>query len=100
MTGPTETVKDRVTIRSRRTARHPVRQTGPVPLTVSPCRQLCDWICTPTVLDDLPVLACRGCGSQWVRSQPWTPAQADGSRPAAVLAELSRPADAVGTADS
>jgi len=71
-----------------------------VPLTVSPCRQLCDWTRTPATLDGLQVLACRGCGSQWVRSEPWTPAQADGSRPAAVLEELSRPAGAAGSAGS
>ena len=54
---------------------------------------------TDTIRDQ-PVLACRGCGSQWVRSEPWTPAQADGSRPPAVLEELSRAAGAAGSAGS
>ena len=71
-----------------------------MPLTVSPCRRLCDWTGTAAVLDGQPVLACRGCGGQWVRSEPWTPAQADGSCPAAVLEELRRPAGAAGSADS
>lgn len=71
-----------------------------MPLTVSPCRQVCDWTRTPALLDGRPVLACRGCGSQWVRGEPWTPAQADGSRPPAVREELSRPAGAAGSAGS
>ena len=71
-----------------------------MPLTVSPCRQLCDWARTPTTYEGAPLLACRGCGSQWVRGQPWTPAQADGSRPPAVVEELRRPADAAGSGGS
>jgi hypothetical protein len=72
-----------------------------VHLTIAPCRQLCDWTRTPaSTPDGRPLLACRGCGSQWVRGEPWTPAQADGSRPAAVEEELSRAADAAGSAGS
>lgn len=69
-----------------------------VGLTVAPCRQLCDWVRTPGTHDGQPLLACRGCGSQWVRGEPWTPAQADGSRPPAVVEELS--AGAAGSAGS
>ena len=58
-------------------------------LTISPCRQLCDWARTKaTTPDGRALLACRGCGSQWVRGEPWTPAQADGSRPQCVSEEL------------
>lgn len=71
-----------------------------MPLTVSPCRSLCDWVRTPSSYDGQALLACRGCGSQWVRGEPWTPAQADGSRPPAVLEELRRPAGAAGSGDS
>ena len=59
-------------------------------LLVRACRSLCDWALTPARYDDQPVLACRGCGSQWVRSEPWTPAQADGTVPDAVREERQR----------
>ena len=61
-----------------------------MPLVARPCRSLCDWSPTPTRVDGLPVLACRGCGSQWTRAEPWTPAQADGSVPECVRAERQR----------
>lgn len=57
---------------------------------IAPCRSVCDWARTKsTTPDGRAVLACRGCGSQWVRGEPWTPAQADGSIPVAVRKELS-----------
>ena len=71
-----------------------------MPLTIAPCRRLCDWIRTPGSYDGQPLLACRGCGSQWVRSEPWTPAQADGSRPPAVEVELRRSAGGAGSGGS
>jgi hypothetical protein len=72
-----------------------------VQLTIAPCRQLCDWGRTKaSTPDGRTLLACRGCGAQWVRGEPWTPAQADGSRPQAVLEELRRPEDAAGSAGS
>jgi hypothetical protein len=71
-----------------------------VPLTVAACRSLCDWTRTPAVQDGQPLFACRGCGSQWLRGERWTPCQADGSVPREVLAELKRPADAAGSANS
>ena len=72
-----------------------------MPLTVSPCRNLCDWARTPAATPDgRRLFACRGCGSQWVRGEPWTPAQADGSRPACVAQELRSGAAAAGSAGS
>jgi hypothetical protein len=59
-----------------------------VPLTIAPCRSLCDWARTPATQAGERVFACRGCGSQWVRSEPWAPRQADGSWPDGVREEL------------
>lgn len=56
-------------------------------LTISPCLTLCDWRATGTTRADLPLLACAGCGSQWVRTEPWTPRNADGAVPLDVRAE-------------
>jgi len=36
----------------------------------------------------MPLLACRGCGSQWVRTEPWTPIDHTGRIPEVVRAEL------------
>ena len=71
-----------------------------MPLTVSACRSLCDWARTPSSYEGLPLFACRGCGSQWVRSEPWAPRQADGSWPPGVREELSAGADGAGSAGS
>ena len=49
-------------------------------LAISPCRSLCDWAPAGELF------ACGGCGSQWEPSQGWTPRQADGTVPPAVLA--------------
>ncbi len=59
-------------------------------LAVHACRSLCSWHRTPTDLDGLPLLACRGCGSQWIRSEPWTPIDHTGRIPDDVRAELDR----------
>jgi hypothetical protein len=59
-------------------------------LATHPCRSLCEWHPTAASIGELPVLACRGCGTQWVRSEPWTPIDADGRIPDAVRAELAR----------
>jgi hypothetical protein len=59
-------------------------------LTVSPCRTLCDWTATGAVRDGEALFRCAGCTSEWVRTERWTPRQADGAVPAAVLAELQR----------
>lgn len=58
-------------------------------LTIAPCRQLCDWRTTTATYAGKPLFACAGCGSQWVRSEPWAPRQADGSWPPGVKEELA-----------
>ena len=57
-------------------------------LAVSPCQTLCDWRRTRASQDGMPLFACTGCGSQWVRTEPWSPRQADGSWPEGVREEL------------
>jgi hypothetical protein len=59
-------------------------------LVANPCRSSCAWRRTPVVLDGLPVLACQGCGTQWVRGLGWTPVDADGHIPDAVTEELAQ----------
>ncbi|MGN6331095.1 MAG: hypothetical protein ACTHOD_05510 [Motilibacteraceae bacterium] len=64
-------------------------------LAISPCRRACDWGPTGELLDDpqagvLPMFACSSCGSEWVRTQPWTPARYDGVVPESVRAERAR----------
>ncbi|MEB8325183.1 hypothetical protein NGF75_04165 [Dietzia kunjamensis] len=55
------------------------------PLRVRSCRDLCNWNETPVERRGEPLFACRGCGSQWVPSEPWTPREATGEIPRAVL---------------
>lgn len=55
------------------------------PLRVRSCRDLCNWNETPVERRDEPLFACRGCGSQWVPSEHWTPREASGAIPAPVL---------------
>ena len=43
---------------------------------------------TPVERRGEPLFACRGCGSQWVPSEHWTPREASGEIPAEVLAIL------------
>ena len=69
-------------------------------LVISPCLALCAWqdaAPAPQTLEDLPLLTCQGCGSQWIRSEPWTPRDADGSVPPAVRRE--REVRSVGAAE-
>ena len=54
-------------------------------LAIAPCRQLCDWVAVAPAYD-VPMLACAGCGSQWLPREAWTPVQADGTVPPAVSA--------------
>lgn len=61
----------------------------PPPLAANPCRQQCRWRGTDVLRDGEPVFACTACGSQWVRSQPWAPVDCDGTRAAALAAELA-----------
>ncbi|WP_411284452.1 hypothetical protein [Lapillicoccus sp.] len=60
------------------------------PLTVSGCRSECAWSATGDVLGGDPVFDCSACGSEWVRSEPWTPIDAQGEVPDSVLAERRR----------
>ena len=65
-----------------------------------PCQSVCVWAPTgetwraPDVdisdsrdEPDLQVFACAACGSEWVRTEAWTPVDAHGVGPQAVLAE-------------
>jgi hypothetical protein len=74
----------------------PVRQ-SPTPRDVDqwPCQSICVWAVTGEVWNDgtgpdLRVFACRGCGSEWVRTEPWTPIDQSGRVPAAVASERAR----------
>ncbi len=55
---------------------------APEPLAVEACRSLCRWVATRASGD---LFACQGCGSQWRAGEPWTPIDADGTVPPAVL---------------
>lgn len=57
-------------------------------LRIRSCRDLCEWRRTPARRGDLPLFACRGCGSQWAPGAGWTPADRDGRVPGEVLAVL------------
>ncbi|WP_431841682.1 hypothetical protein [Calidifontibacter indicus] len=50
-------------------------------LRIEPCRSECTWRATDKQLDGEQLFACGSCGSEWVPSQPWTPADADGIVP-------------------
>ncbi|MDX2355317.1 hypothetical protein [Dietzia sp. PP-33] len=55
------------------------------PLRVRSCRDLCEWNRTPVERRGEPMFACRGCGSQWVPSEQWTPRDSNGAVPPEVL---------------
>ncbi|GAA4345202.1 hypothetical protein [Angustibacter luteus] len=55
----------------------------PGPLAQEPCQSRCHWLPVEQTTR-LPRLACTGCGSQWDRSQAWTPRDLDGSIPPGV----------------
>jgi hypothetical protein len=60
-------------------------------LAIQPCQQVCTWAACPgETYGGLPLFRCRGCGSEWVRSEPWTPAAADGTVSPEVAAEAAR----------
>ena len=65
-------------------------------LAIAPCRQLCDWLAVAPGYD-VAMLACAGCGSQWLPGQAWTPVQADGTVPAAVSALRAAGVGSVGS---
>ncbi|WP_223164091.1 hypothetical protein [Nocardioides mesophilus] len=56
------------------------------PLQISGCRSECSWSATGSHLDDEPLFACAGCGSEWVPSEPWTPVDWTGTVPETVRA--------------
>jgi hypothetical protein len=58
------------------------------PLVTHPCQQRCAWRPTDNRLAGERLFRCGACGSQWVRSQPWAPVDADGTRHPALTAEL------------
>lgn len=59
------------------------RPAGPdlAPLRIRSCRDLCAWTRTPVERRGEPMFACRGCGSQWVPSESWTPRDSNGAVP-------------------
>ncbi len=67
---------------------------SPPPRAVAqwPCRSICAWASMgETWLSPeagiLAVFACTGCGSEWVRTEPWTPIDSTGQVPDAIAAE-------------
>lgn len=62
----------------------------PVDLRRAPCRKLCRWERTDETVGGEVAFACQGCGSQWVASQAWTPADHTGIVPEAVQDERRR----------
>jgi hypothetical protein len=59
-------------------------------LVIEPCRSECSWSASGELLGGEPVFACEACGSEWVRSQAWTPVDWAGVVPDAVQAERDR----------
>ncbi len=57
------------------------------PLAISACLADCAWQPTGAVLAGERLFACQSCGSEWVRSQAWTPIDWQGEVPDAVRAE-------------
>lgn len=58
-------------------------------LALYPCRKLCNWVPTAPA-PDAALFACTGCGSEWTRSEAWSPSQADGTVPVGVHEERQR----------
>ncbi len=59
-------------------------------LATNPCQLICDWTATGARRDGLALFRCAGCGSEWVRTERWTPARADGTVSGEVAAEAAR----------
>lgn len=69
------------------------------PIAVWPCQSICRWNPTGEVWLDaasaaLRVFRCEGCGSEWVRTEAWTPVDVDGHIPPSVAAEHEMDGDA------
>ncbi len=62
----------------------------PRPLAISPCLRECRWSGTEETLGGERLYACASCGSEWVRSEAWTPADWTGTVPDAVQRERER----------
>jgi hypothetical protein len=78
-------------LRSRRAQGQRSGQTCRVrALEVQPCRSVCTWAPSGELLEGLPLFVCGGCGSEWVRTQAWTPIGADGVVSAEVAEEAAR----------
>lgn len=60
-------------------------------LVHNPCQGKCDWRPTDEWRDKNRLFRCEGCRSEWIRTQPWTPANADGTVTEAVWIEKARP---------
>ena len=58
-------------------------------LEIQPCRAVCTWAPTSEQLAGERLFRCGGCGSEWVRSQGWTPVDAGGVVPHDVAAEAA-----------
>ncbi len=72
-------------LRNHRSRTLPPSDPDPAPLRIVSCRDLCAWNRTPAERRGEPVFACRGCGSQWVPSEDWTPRDSSGAVPPDVL---------------
>lgn len=65
-------------------------------LAAEPCQSVCVWtrteesVAVGAVGDRAAVFVCTGCGSEWLRSELWTPIDADGHVPPEITAELAR----------
>ncbi len=57
---------------------------------MSDCRRECEWLTTGERLGHEPLFVCDGCGSEWVRTESWTPIDWMGEVPQAVVAERAR----------
>lgn len=59
----------------------------PRDLVIEPCQSACSWSATGEDLGGAALFACAACGSEWVRSEPWTPVDWQGYVPDAVREE-------------
>ncbi|MGN6610257.1 MAG: hypothetical protein ACTHLJ_00635 [Angustibacter sp.] len=62
----------------------------PEPLAQYACQDACQWQPDPATTARLPRFACTGCGSQWDRSQLWTPIDRGGTVPPSVREEIGQ----------
>jgi hypothetical protein len=62
----------------------------PEPLAQYACQDACRWGPDDAADASPRRFACSGCGSQWDRTQLWTPIDRDGTVPASVREEIGR----------